>query len=60
MIREYAHDEGLDFRDLFWRVRILDLHHRKYMDDERKQQAEREQRAAERKNKPARGAGRGR
>lgn len=56
VIRDYARDEGLDFKDLFWRVRVLDLHHRKCMDEERKQQAEREQRAAERKNQRAGGS----
>lgn len=51
VIRQYAQDEGLDFRDLFWRVRVLDLHHRKLMDEERKEEAAREQREAERKNR---------
>lgn len=55
VVREYAHDMDLDFRDLFWRVRVLDMHHRKLVDDRRREEAAREQREAERKNrmKPA-------
>lgn len=51
VIRDYAQDMGLEFRDLFWRVRVLDMHHRKLIDEKRREEAAREQREAERKNR---------
>lgn len=51
VIRDYCDDEGFDFDELFWRVRVLDFEHRKLREAKREEEAAIERKKAERQNR---------